>query len=243
MSNSGNASSLSAFAGAACVGSVLALTNLPAAAEAPLYTEGAETESEGAYEVEAAVVFEEGVRGFAASVGYVPVENIEIEIEAGLGRDGDEEPSARIADGEFSIKWVPGQSGNGMAYGFMFEIGREMEDDRSGEKSYETEKSLQMLFSYDIASGPKIHVNTGVQHVAEDDESDMGIIYGLALEQRVARRFTVTAEVFGAANERASQALGLRYKFSGDTSLYAQIGRQGDESFGAIGVAFEFEPE
>jgi len=222
---------------------LLALGPTNAHSEAPLETEGAETESEGSYEIEAQLVTEEGVRGFEVGFGYVPIDNIEMEVEFEAGTDTDEDPSSRQAEAEFSIKWIPEQSGIGVSYGFQFAIGRELEDDRQGEKEYGTEKSLVMIMGYEVQSGPKVHVNFGVGYESEDGESEYAIIYALALEQRIARRFTVTAEVYGEENERATQALGLRYKFSGDTSLFARIGRNGDETFGGIGVAFEFEPD
>lgn len=222
---------------------LLALAPTSAYSEAPLETEGAETESEGTYELEAQFVIEEGVRGFEVGAGYVPVDNIEMEVEFEAGIDTDEDPSSRQAEAEFSIKWVPEQTGIGVSYGFQFAIGREREDDRQGETEYGTERSLVMLMGYEVQSGPKVHVNFGAGHESEGGESEYAIIYAVGLEQRIARRFTVTAEVYGEANERATQALGLRYKFSGDTSLFARIGRNGDETFGGIGVAFEFEPD
>lgn len=215
----------------------------PALAEAPLQTDGAETESEGAYELEAQVFADEGIRGLEIGVGYVPVENIEVEFEFEAAQDGDEDPAARELEAEFSIKWVPEQSGEGVAYGLQFGIGRGLEDDRSGEKTYATEKSLAGVFSYDFQSGPKIHFNIGVAHESEDGESETTAFYALALEKRVSRRITLAAEVYGEEHARASQALGVRYKFSGNTNLFARIGRNDERTFGSIGVAFEFEPD
>ncbi|MGH1358916.1 MAG: hypothetical protein ACRBC3_09150 [Burkholderiaceae bacterium] len=227
--------------------SMAALTVVPAAnAEAPLETDGAETESEGAFEAAAQIFTEEDSRGLEVEVGYVPFENIEIEIEVETAQNSADDPASRESEAGFSLKWVPEQSGQGLAYGVRFSIGRELEDDRQGEKEYETERSVVGVFSYDFQSGPKVHFNIGMAHEAaeeEDEESEFVTIYALGMEKRISRRFTVTGEVYGEANARATQALGLRYKASGDTSIFARLGRTGDESFAAIGVAFEFEPD
>lgn len=53
----------------------------------------------------------------------------------------------------------------------------------------------------------------------------------------------MAAEVYGEDDEDPAVAVGIRYKLGGDASLYARVGTRDGETFGAIGVAFEFEPD
>ncbi len=201
-----NACSRAAVAGhhrisALSIAALIALAGMSSAhAEAPLETDGAETEFPGAFEVSAELFSEEDARGLGVEIGYVPFENIEIELEVESARDTETDPASRQSEAGLSLKWVPEQSGLGLSYGIKFSIGRELEDDGQGEKEYETERSVVGVFSYDFQSGPLVHFNLGMAHEPaeeEDEESDFVTIYSLGAEKRISRRFTVAGEFTG----------------------------------------------
>ncbi len=219
---------------------LLSVGAAPAFAERPMQVDDAGTPDLGEFEIEGGWSREGKVRGWDMAIGYVPVENLKVELGFVRGRDRADDPNPTFRGADVGLKWVPIQADVGLSAGVAVEYGRVRVDDRQGGKGTVRERGVLALVSWGFASGQVAHLNLGREWEREGGKTEAVNTWGVGFEQPLVERLQLTLEVFGAEHRGPSRQVGLRYEIVEGVKLSGAVGRGNDQTLANVGVSWEF---
>lgn len=205
----------------------------PALAERPMAVDDAGTLERGDAKLEFGWSKDDSVRGLEGAVGYGPIDNVEVELGFGRGKDHDPSPDVNVRVLGAAVKWVPLQSETGLSAGLKYEYGRE----HVGGEDVEYANALLGLATWAFAAGPRVHVNLGREWVRNGDNVDL---WGVGAELPLTEQFDFTLETFGEEHSGPDRQVGVRYEIAEGLKLSAAAGRGNGRNIGNVGVAWEF---
>lgn len=212
----------------------------PARAERPMAVDDAGTLERYGTKLEVGWSRDDHARGVEAAVGFGPLENVEIELGFGYGRDRHASPDETFRLTSAALKWVPLQPETGLSAGLRFEIGHKRIDDGPGRDLRTDSRAILGLLQWRFQSGSQFHLNLGRDWVRESGQTEALDTWGLGLAQPLSGGLVLTAEVFGAEAARPDRQLGLRYEIAEGLKVSAAAGRGNTRSFASAGIAWEF---
>lgn len=210
-------------------------------AEAPMNVDDAGTLNRGGMKGEGAWNRDATAQGAEFVFGFSPIENFEVGIAFARDHDHGVSPSTRFDSIGGSLKWVPVQNEAGWSLGAVLTVGRtRVTDYVTPDRHAEHEIAINGLATWRTTIGNALHLNLGVMHTRQPDNTDTLGIWGLGYEHPLEERLKATAEIFGQEHSRPDKAIGLRYQIVEGVKLFGAIGRGNDRRFGQIGCAWEF---
>lgn len=217
------------------------LTAAPVFAEGPMATDDAGTLDKGGMKIEGVLSRDDKERGSELTLGFGPIENVEIGLAFSRATDRGDDPSTKLRGTGFGIKWVPIQNDTGWSLGASFGYGRTRVDERATpDKFTEKEYSLAGLATYRLENGQVLHMNLGGTRVKSQGDSDSVGTWGIGYEVPLMENLQLTLETYGEEHAGPDKAIGLRYEIVEGLKAYGAVGRGNDRSFGNIGFAWEF---
>jgi hypothetical protein len=215
------------------VGLALAMA---ARAERPMVVDDASTLPVGGTKVEFGWRKDDRLRGLDGAVGYGPLAGLEVELGFGRDRDRGTEPAATIRSLGAQLKWVPWQADEGLSAGLKAGVGRDNLDGGEHARGW----SLDALFTWTWAAGPRLHVNAGGEWQRRAGERERATTWGVGVDWPLSEALEVTVERFGARHAAPDSAVGLRYAIAEGLKISAAVGRGSDRTIANAGVAWEF---
>lgn len=219
---------------------IMACAATPAMAERPMAVDDAATGEKGSAELEFGWVRDGKERGGEASIAYIPVDKLKVEL--GYSRTRDHEPGLSLwAHGlGVAVKWVPLQSETGLSAGLRYDYERARVDLRGESDEVARANALTALASWGFASGQRVHVNLGREWVRVSGANEVASVWGVGFEQPLGDRLTLGAEVFGVEDGRPDRQIGLRYEVVEGFTVSGAVGRGSDRTIANLGCAWEF---
>ncbi len=217
----------------AVLAALLGGVGTPALAERPMVVDDAGTLARGDAKLEFGWSKDDSVRGLEGAVGYGPIDNVEVELGFGRGKDRDPSPDANVRGIGAAVKWVPLQSETGLSAGLKYEYAREHV---SGEGT-EYANALLGLATWAFSAGPKVHVNLGRAWVRHGYNVNL---WGVGAEFPLTEQFDFTLETFGEEHSGPDRQVGVRYEIAEGLKLSAAAGRGNGRNIANAGVAWEF---
>lgn len=205
----------------------------PALAERPMMVDDAGTLERGGAKLEFGWNKDDSVRGLEGAVGYGPIDNVELELAFGRGKDHEPSPDVNVRAIGAAVKWVPLQSETGLSAGLKYEYGREHVSGESAEHA----NALAGLATWAFAAGPRLHVNLGREWVRDDDNLNF---WSVGAEFPLTEQLDFTIETFGEEHSGPDRQAGLRYEIADGLKLSAAAGRGNGRNIANVGVAWEF---
>lgn len=202
-------------------------------AERPMAVDDAGTLERGGAKLEFGWSRDDGVRGFDGAAGFGPIDNVEVEVGFGRGKDHDADPHARVRAVGAALKWVPLQSETGLSAGLKYEYERER---ARGEGRTHT-NALAALATWSFQQGPRLHLNLGRAWVRQDDDVNF---WGVGAEFPLSERLDFVIETFGEEHSGPDRQAGLRYEIAAGVKVSAAAGRGNGRNIANVGVAWEF---
>lgn len=212
---------------------LLAVATSPVLAERPMAVDDAGTLERGGAKLEFGWSKDDSVRGLEGAVGYGPIDNVEVELGFGRGKDRDPSPHLNVRALGAAVKWVPLQSEIGLSAGLKYEYGRE----RVSGESTEHANALAGLATWAFAAGPRVHMNLGREWVRDGDNANF---WGVAMDFPITEQLDFAVETFGEEHSGPDRQLGVRYEIAEGLKLSAAAGRGNDRNIANVGVAWEF---
>lgn len=219
---------------------IMACSAAPALAERPMAVDDAATGGKGSAELEFGWVRDHRERGGEASIAYIPLENLKVELGYSRTRDHDPEPSLWAHGLGVAVKWVPLQSDTGLSAGLRYDYERARVDLRGEPDEVARANALTALASWGFASGQRVHLNLGREWVRVSGANEVANVWGVGFEQPLGDRLTLGAEVFGAEDGRPDRQIGLRYEVVEGFTVSGAVGRGSDRTIANVGCAWEF---
>lgn len=219
---------------------IMACAATPAMAERPMAVDDAATGEKGSAELEFGWVRDHRERGGEASIAYIPVDKLKVELGYSRTRDHDPEPSLWAHGLGVAVKWVPLQTETGLSAGLRYDYERARVDLRGEPDEVARANALTALASWGFASGQRVHVNLGREWVRVSGANEVANVWGVGFEQPLGDRLTLGAEVFGAEDGRPDRQIGLRYEVVEGFTVSGAVGRGSDRTIANLGCAWEF---
>lgn len=219
---------------------IMACAATPAMAERPMAVDDAATGEKGSAELEFGWVRDHRERGGEASIAYIPVDKLKVELGYSRTRDHDPEPSLWAHGLGVAVKWVPLQAETGLSAGLRYDYERARVDLRGEPDEVARANALTALASWGFASGQRVHVNLGREWVRVSGANEVANVWGVGFEQPLGDRLTLGAEVFGAEDGRPDRQIGLRYEVVEGFTVSGAVGRGSDRTIANLGCAWEF---
>lgn len=219
---------------------IMACAATPAMAERPMAVDDAATGEKGSAELEFGWVRDHRERGGEASIAYIPVDRLKVELGYSRTRDHDPEPSLWAHGLGVAVKWVPLQAETGLSAGLRYDYERARVDLRGEPDEVARANALTALASWGFASGQRVHVNLGREWVRVSGANEVANVWGVGFEQPLGDRLTLGAEVFGAEDGRPDRQIGLRYEVVEGFTVSGAVGRGSDRTIANLGCAWEF---
>lgn len=217
------------------------LVAMSAHAEGPMNTDDAGTLDKGGIKIEGILYRDDRERGVEMTIGYGPIENLEVAVTLARANDRSEGLSTKMRGTGIGIKWAPIQSERGWSLGASFGYGRTRVDERATPARFtEKEYAFTGLATYRSAGGYVLHANLGTAHVDVPGARNRVGTWGIGAEFPLQERLQLTAETFGAEHAGSDKTIGLRYEVFEGFKVSAAAGRGNGRSFAQLGVAWEF---
>jgi len=207
---------------------------LPVWAERPMVVEDAGTMAQGSTKVELGWSKDADLRGWDASIGYSPLQNVEAQVNLERARDHAFTPSNTQRAVGGAIKWIPLQADEGLSAGLKYAYSRERID---GQPATQHVHALQALASWRFDSGPSLHLNLGRNWTR--GQGHVGT-WGIGGDVPVAAAWAFTLETFGEQHSKPAHQAGLRYQIAEGLKLSAASGRGNGRNMYNLGAAWEF---